>query len=125
MTWNWARPNCTSRCRARQAALGIAAYRAQLLFAVAATWANAYITGPNDAADTLNLYDVSGLAHYELYRAIVLAGNPTGLATSEAALLADLKKQLDKAVTQAARIRLASDFPGAPTTRLLTAVGWW
>ena len=40
----------------------------------AATWANGYITGPNDAADTLNLYDVSGLAHYELYRAIVLAG---------------------------------------------------
>ncbi len=66
-----------------------------------ASWANAYITGPNDAADTLNLYDVSGLAHYELYRAIVLAGNPTGLATSEAALLADLKKQLDKGVTQA------------------------
>jgi endoglucanase len=66
-----------------------------------ATWANAYITGPNDAADTLNLYDVSGLAHYELYRAIVLAGNPSGLATSESALLADLKKQLDKAVTQA------------------------
>jgi endoglucanase len=67
----------------------------------AATWANAYITGPNDAGDTLNLYDVSGLAHYELYRAIVLAGNPSGLATSEAALLADLKKQLDRAVTQA------------------------
>ena len=47
----------------------------------AATWANAYMTGPNDAADTLNLYDVSGLAHFELYRAIVLAGNPSGLAT--------------------------------------------
>jgi endoglucanase len=30
----------------------------------AAHWANAYITGPNDASDTLNLYDVSGLAHY-------------------------------------------------------------
>src|SRR5260370_9503041 len=26
----------------------------------AAHWANAYITGPNDAADTLNLYDVTG-----------------------------------------------------------------
>src|SRR6202012_3854781 len=26
----------------------------------AAHWANAYITGPGDAADTLNLYDVSG-----------------------------------------------------------------
>src|SRR5207244_4098526 len=31
-----------------------------------AHWANAYIHGPNDASDTLNLYDVSGLAHFEL-----------------------------------------------------------
>jgi endoglucanase len=67
----------------------------------AASWANAYITGPNDASDTLNLYDVSGLAHFELYRALGLAGNPGGLATTQAALLADLKKQLNKAVTQA------------------------
>jgi len=37
-------------------------------------WAHAYITGPNDAADTLNLYDVSGLAHFELFRAIAAAG---------------------------------------------------
>jgi endoglucanase len=77
----------------------------------AATWANAYITGPNDAADTLNLYDVSGLAHFELYRAFVLAGNPTGLATTEAALLADLKKQLDKAVTQAGKDPFGFGFP--------------
>ena len=77
----------------------------------AAIWANAYITGPNDAADTLNLYDVSGLAHYELYRAIVLAGNPSGLATSETALLADLKKQLDKAVTQAGKDPFGFGFP--------------
>jgi endoglucanase len=77
----------------------------------AATWANAYIKGPNDAADTLNLYDVSGLAHYELYRAIVLAGNPQGLATSEAALLADLKKQLDKGVTQAGKDPFGFGFP--------------
>jgi endoglucanase len=67
----------------------------------AAFWANAYLTGPNDAADTLNLYDVTGLAHFELYRALGLAGNPGGLATTQAALLADLKKQLDKALTQA------------------------
>jgi endoglucanase len=66
----------------------------------AATWANAYISGPNDAADSLNLYDVSGLAHYELYRALVKSGNPTNLAVTESILLADLKKQLDKAVTQ-------------------------
>lgn len=66
----------------------------------AAHWAHAYITGPNDAADTLNLYDVSGMAHYELYRALAQAGNPSGLEASQADLLGDLKKQLDKAVTQ-------------------------
>jgi endoglucanase len=68
----------------------------------AADWAHAYITGPNDAADTLNLYDVSGSAHYELYRAIAKAGNPRGLAVSPAGLLADLRKQLNKAVAQSA-----------------------
>jgi endoglucanase len=77
----------------------------------AATWANAYINGPNDAADTLNLYDVSGLAHFELYRAMVLAGNPTGLSTTKAALLADLKKQLDKAVAQAGKDPFGFGFP--------------
>jgi endoglucanase len=66
-----------------------------------AQWAHAYITGPGDAADTLNLYDVSGVAHYELYRAIAAAGNPSGLAVTQADLQSDLKKQLDKAVTQA------------------------
>lgn len=66
----------------------------------AANWANAYITGPGDAADTLNLYDVTGLAHFELYRALGKAGNPSGLAVTQARLLADLKKQLDKSVTQ-------------------------
>jgi endoglucanase len=68
-----------------------------------AHWAHAYITGPNDAADTLNLYDVSGMAHYELYRAIAQAGNPPGLEASQADLLADIKKQLDGAVAQSAR----------------------
>ena len=68
----------------------------------AAHWANAYITGPGDAADTLNLYDVSGLAHFELYRALVLAGNPGGLETTQAALVADLVKQLNNAIAKSA-----------------------
>ncbi len=76
-----------------------------------AHWANAYITGPNDAADTLNLYDVSGLAHYELYRAISQAGNPPGLEVTQAGLLADLKKQLDKAVAQGATEPFGFGFP--------------
>jgi len=78
---------------------------------LAAQWANAYITGPNDAADTLNLYDVSGIAHYELANAINQAGNPAGLATTPAALTADLKKQLDKAVTQSATDPFGFGFP--------------
>jgi endoglucanase len=79
----------------------------------AATWANAYITGPGDAGDTLNLYDVSGLAHFELYRAISLAGNPSGLATTQAALLADLQKQLNKAIAQSAKDAFGFGFPWA------------
>jgi endoglucanase len=67
----------------------------------AAHWANAYIAGPNDAKDTLNLYDDSGLAHFELYRAIAESGMPGGLEVTPARLLADLKKQLDGAVAKA------------------------
>jgi endoglucanase len=77
----------------------------------AAHWANAYITGPNDATDTLNLYDVSGLAHYELYRAITQAGNPAGLEVTRAALLGDLGKQLDSAVSQASTDPFGFGFP--------------
>jgi endoglucanase len=79
----------------------------------AAHWANAYITGPNDAADTLNLYDVSGLSHFELYRALALAGNPTGLETTQSALLADLQKQMNKAIAQSAADPFGFGFPWA------------
>src|SRR2546427_1769004 len=79
----------------------------------AAHWANASITGPGDAADTLNLYDVTGLAHFELYRALALAGNPggTGLETNQTALLADLQKQLNKAITQSNTDPFGFGFP--------------
>jgi len=79
----------------------------------AAHWANAYITGPDDAADTLNLYDVSGLAHYELYRAIGQAGSPPGLEVTQGALLADMKKALDGALAQAATDPFGFGFPWA------------
>jgi endoglucanase len=78
----------------------------------AAHWANAYITGPGDAADTLNLYDVTGFAHFDLYRALGLAGNAaTGLETNQAAVLGDLKKQLDKAVAQGNTDPFGFGFP--------------
>jgi endoglucanase len=67
----------------------------------AANWAHAYITGPNDQTDTLNLYDVSGLAHFELYRAITLAGNPPGLAVTQSALLNDIGNQMNTSINDA------------------------
>jgi endoglucanase len=68
----------------------------------ASHWANAYIHSPDDAADTLNLYDVAGAAHYELYRALEAdAGATTGLETTRADLLADLLKQLSRGIAQA------------------------
>ena len=77
----------------------------------AAHWARAYIDGPNDAADSLNLYDVSGFAHYELCRAIDQAGDPAGLEVSRADLLADLEKSLDRAVAQADSDPFEFGFP--------------
>jgi endoglucanase len=59
---------------------------------------NVYNTGN---ADTLNLYDVSGLAHFELYRALRLAGNPSGLAVTQAAIKNQFLKQVGDAITQA------------------------
>jgi endoglucanase len=77
----------------------------------AAHWAHAYMTGPFDAGDTLNLYDVSGLAHYDLVRAIRQAGNPSGLESTGSALLADMKKELDGAVAQANTDPFGFGFP--------------
>ena len=74
-------------------------------------WAAASMNGPHDAADTLNLYDVSGLAHYELYRAIERAGRPSGLEVSPDRLLGDLRKALRGAVVQASRDPFQFGFP--------------
>jgi endoglucanase len=79
----------------------------------AAHWANAYINGPGDAADTLNLYDVSGLAHFELFRAIAEAGHPSGLEVSQKDLVKDIKKQLQNAQTTASTDPFGFGFPWA------------
>jgi endoglucanase len=65
----------------------------------AASWAHAY-TEHAGAGEPLNLYDVSGLAHFELVRALRLAGDPPGSASTEAQLIAGLKDELDEAVAQ-------------------------
>ncbi len=79
----------------------------------AAHWASQYMQSPFDAGDTLNLYDVSGFAHFDLYRAIEAAGDPAGLETTRAALLADMAKALDGALAQAATDPFEFGFPWA------------
>ena len=68
----------------------------------AAQFAHNYITKIYGAGaeDTLNLYDVSGLAHFELYRALGVAGNPNGLAVNQATMLSALENQLAVATAQ-------------------------
>ncbi|MGA2646052.1 MAG: glycoside hydrolase family 9 protein [Candidatus Sulfotelmatobacter sp.] len=70
----------------------------------AAQFAGSYIKNIYDAGytDTLNLYDVSGLAHFELYRALKMAGNPSGLAVSQSSIRKQFLRQVDDAITQAA-----------------------
>jgi endoglucanase len=69
----------------------------------AANSASAYMHAQTGAGETLNLSDVSGLAHFELYRAMALEKHPSGLAVSQAELLGDLQKKLDGAVAQASK----------------------
>ncbi len=81
--------------------------------AAAAGWAKEYVKHAKRNSETLNLYDVSGLAHYELVRALRAAGAPTGLAIDEAGLLANLGSQLQDARAQAAKDPFGFGFPWA------------
>jgi endoglucanase len=71
----------------------------------AAQYASNYITKiyGTGSEDTLNLYDVSGLAHFELYRALGVAGNPGGLAVNQASMLTALENQMGVAITQSGK----------------------
>jgi endoglucanase len=67
----------------------------------AAQFAKGYMTNiyKPGFSDTLNLYDVSGLAHFELYRALKSAGDPDGLAVSQSRIGKQLLKQVNDAIT--------------------------
>jgi hypothetical protein len=75
----------------------------------AAHWAQQYMA--RATSDTLNLYDVSGLAHFELIRAIARFGNPPRLAVSRAGLVAGLRRELDAALAIGARDPFGFGFP--------------
>jgi endoglucanase len=77
----------------------------------AASWAHEYLVHGAAEGEGLNLYDVSGLGHYELIRAIRQAGTPPGLAVSEAQLLAGMREQLGAAVSQSAHDPFGFGYP--------------
>jgi endoglucanase len=79
----------------------------------AAEWASSYLSHNGGGGEGLNLYDVSGLAHFELVRALRRAGHPPGLAVSEAQLIAGLGKELAAAVAQSQRDPFGFGFPWA------------
>ncbi|GAA3446426.1 glycoside hydrolase family 9 protein [Planomonospora venezuelensis] len=66
--------------------------RAGRWLAESARWARGYLD--KEQGDTLNLYDVSALAHADLVKAMRAAGTG-GLAVTEADLVAGLQAQLD------------------------------
>ncbi|MBV8572950.1 MAG: glycoside hydrolase family 9 protein [Acidobacteriaceae bacterium] len=69
----------------------------------AAQYAQNYITNiyATGNSDSLNLYDVSGLAHFELYRALQTAGDPKDLPLSRDRIRAQLLKQVNDAIAAA------------------------
>lgn len=76
---------------------GLPVRSASVYLTDAARWAREWIAGTGAVSDTLNLYDVSALADYELYRAI---GHDRArhLAITRAALLANLRAQIGRAI---------------------------
>jgi endoglucanase len=77
----------------------------------ASHWAKQYIAASGADGEPLNLYDVSGLAHFELAQALREAGEPAGLEISEAQLISNLRAQLEVAAEQAAGDPFGFGFP--------------
>ena len=69
----------------------------------AAALGHAWIHSKQALADTLNLYDVSALADYELDPGTWPRQHATGLAVTTAQLLANLRGQIEKGITTAAK----------------------
>ncbi len=68
----------------------------------AAGWASAWVHSKQALSDTLNLYDVSALADYEL--GLALGRQPVhGLAITRAQLAGNLRGQIEKGIATAAR----------------------
>ncbi len=83
----------------------------------AAHWASEYLAHNGEGGEGLNLYDVSGLADFELVRALRAygasspEGDPPGLALGEGQLIAGLGQKLEAAVEQSQSEPFGFGFP--------------
>jgi endoglucanase len=77
----------------------------------AAHWAGEYLAHNREGGEGLNLYDVSGLADFELVRALRADDQEVGLAVGEAQLIAGLGEKLQAAEEQAKRDPFGFGFP--------------
>jgi endoglucanase len=77
----------------------------------AAHWAGEYMAHNPGGGEGLNLYDVSGVADFELVRALRAASDPPGLAVSEAQLIVALGEKLTAAEEQSQRDPFGFGFP--------------
>jgi endoglucanase len=92
---------------------GLAHTEASFYLADAAEWSKAYIKKAKHGSEGLNLYDVSGLADFDLARAMRAAGRTSGLAVSEASVVGDLDAKLEEAAAQSKRDPFGFGFPWA------------
>jgi hypothetical protein len=81
-------------------------------------WAKRYLNSGQNGADSLNLYDVSALAHFELVQAIAAAAKPVTLAVTRAQLVADIGAQLAAGEAHAAHdpFRFGMGYGGGDST---------
>jgi len=87
----------------------------------AASWASAYLASTD--RDTLNLYDVGGLAHFELARTMSALGS-TGLAVTPARLTAAIGDQVQSALATTARtIPFRFGYPWSSTDTVSHGAG--
>ena len=78
-TWSWGPPSSRSRWPAPNSLPGgLPHTEARFYLERAAHWASAYISQSGSEGEALNLYDVSGLADFELVRAMREQGEPGG-----------------------------------------------
>jgi endoglucanase len=80
----------------------------QAYLSQAAQWAASYLASQDQ--DTLNLYDVGGLAHYELARLITATG-ATGLEVTATTLENQLRSQLESAIKVGTKDPFAFGYP--------------